>query len=198
MNLRKIIVFYLIAPVYALIFKLQAKKYAAIIKKANKSIDLTQYESVADLGCGNGALCFAFQQFGLRASGVDGLASMTAMAKHNLKDTDVRIVQANILELPFEDKSFDIAISSYVVHGMNREERQRLYREMSRIARHAVIFHDYNQTRNIFTNIVEWIEGGDYFDFIKSAEQEMQQYFPDLNVLQVDKRAAWYINTLQA
>ena len=198
MNLRKIIVFYLIAPVYALIFKRQAKKYAAIIKKANKSIDFTQYESVADLGCGNGALCYAFQQFGLRASGVDGLASMTAMAKHNLKDTDVSIVQANILELPFEDKSFDIAISSYVVHGMNREERQRLYREMFRIARHAVIFHDYNQTRNIFTNIVEWIEGGDYFDFIKSAEHEMRQYFPNLNVLQVDKRAAWYINTLQA
>lgn len=197
MNIRKIIVFYLIAPVYALIYKLQAKKYAAIIQKANEFFDLTRFQTVADLGCGNGALCSALKQFGLQPTGVDGLASMAGMARHNLKQLDVPVVQANILELlPFEDKSFDVAVSSYVVHGMNREERQLLYKEMSRIARHAVIFHDYNQNRNILTNIIEWIEGGDYFDFLRSAEEEMKQYFGQLDVIQVDKRAAWYINTI--
>ena len=197
MKLRAIIVFYLIAPVYALIFGLQAKKYAAIVKKISERFDLRRNKSIVDLGCGNGALCSAFNQYGFDATGVDAMPSMIAMAKNNLKNTEVRLVRADILKkLPFEDKSFDIAISSYVLHGMKKDEREQLYNEMSRIARNAVIFHEYNQNRNVFTNIIEWIEGGDYFAFIKVAGQEMKQYFGQTEMIDVDKRAAWYINTI--
>lgn len=197
MNIWKLFVFYLISPVYALIFKFQTKKYLEIIQRVNRHFSLSGFHSVADLGCGNGALCHAFVQIGCEVIGVDALSSMLGMAKRNLKDTDVKLIKANIVEgLPFEDKSFDIAISSYVLHGMNKEERQKMYSEMSRIARYAVIFHDYNQNRSLFTNIIEGIEGGDYFDFLKVGKQEMESQFSDLKIINVDKRAAWYINTI--
>lgn len=197
MNIWKLIVFYLISPVYALIFKLQAKKYAAIIHTVKKVYDMDKFHSVVDLGCGNGAYCYAFAQNGYKVTGVDALSSMMGMAKRNLKNTDVELIKANIVQrLPFEDKSFDIAVSSYVLHGMNKEDRQKMYNEMARIARKAVIFHDYNQNRSIFTTIIEGIEGGDYFDFLKFGEQEMRNRFSDLKIINVDKRAAWYINTV--
>jgi ubiquinone/menaquinone biosynthesis C-methylase UbiE len=196
-NIWKIIVFYLISPVYALIFRFQVKKYYEIIQKVRKQYDLSGFHSVIDLGCGNGALCYAFDQNGCRVTGVDALSGMVGIAKRNLKDTDIELARANIMErLPFEDKSFDIAVSSYVLHGMNQKERQKMYDEMTRIARKAIIFHDYNHNKSILTSIIEGIEGGSYFDFLKLGEQEMRSRFSDLKVIDVDKRAAWYINTL--
>ena len=68
--------------------------------------------------------------------------------------------------------------------------------EMARIARVAVIFHDYNQNKNIFTSIIEGIEGGYYFEFLKIGEQEMKQSFTNLKIIDVDRPAAWYVNIL--
>jgi|JMBW01.1.fsa_nt_gb hypothetical protein len=45
----------------------------------------------------------------------------------------------------------------------------------------------------ILTTIVEWLENGDYFNFIKMAENEMEEVFGELRVTNVDTRAAWYI-----
>ena len=55
-------------------------------------------------------------------------------------------------------------------------------------------FHDYNQNKNIFTSIIEGIEGGYYFEFLKIGEQEMKERFTNLKIINVDKRAAWYVN----
>jgi hypothetical protein len=68
-----------------------------------------------------------------------------------------------------------------------------MYAEMGRIARKLVVFHDYNQRRSIVTDLVEWLEGGDYFGFIQKARAEMKDRFLDVRVLDVGKRAAWYV-----
>ena len=49
---------------------------------------------------------------------------------------------------------------------------------------------------NLFTSIIEGIEGGDYFDFLKEGRKEMESRFADLKIIDVGKRAAWYINTV--
>lgn len=194
MKIWKAFIFNLIMPVYALLFHLQVKKYGRIVEKAAGMIDLSQYQSFLDVGCGNGALCFVLRKRGNRVAGVDYLPSMAAIARRNLKGTGVQITRANILaRLPFEDKSFDAAIASYVLHGMHPAERQKVYAEMSRVAGRAVIFYDYNAKKAVFTSIVELLEGGDYFSFIKTAKTELEGYFKTVEVLDVDKRAAWYV-----
>lgn len=35
-------------------------------------------------------------------------------------------------------------------------------------------FHDYNKKRSLITDIAEWLEGGDYFNFINIAESMMK------------------------
>ncbi len=78
---------------------------------------------------------------------------------------------------------------------MKGYERRKVYEEMSRIAKQKVIIHDYNENRAILTTIVEWLEGGDYFNFIKNAKEEMAEIFEKVEVINVDERAAWYICT---
>ena len=68
-----------------------------------------------------------------------------------------------------------------------------MYAEMSRVTKHIVIIWDYNTKRSVLTNIIEWVEGGDYFNFIKKAKVEMKENFRDARVVDVGVRAAWYI-----
>ena len=134
-------------------------------------------------------------------TGIDPAGKMLEVAKAKQENKDISFMQADVLVgLPFEDNSFDIAIASYVAHGLKVEERKRMYAEMSRVARHYVVIYDYNENRSLFTTFVEWLEGGDYFHFIKNAEPEMKDCvselkscFTDVRVVDVDTRAAWYI-----
>ena len=56
-----------------------------------------------------------------------------------------------------------------------------------------IIIHYYNEKRALHTNIVEFFEGGDYFNFIKSVKDELNTVFPSIETFNVDTRAAWYV-----
>lgn len=95
--------------------------------------------------------------------------------------------------MPFEDNSFNMVISSYVIHGLKPKEREELYKQLCRVTKGKIIFHDYNKNRSLVTDIAEFLENGDYFNFIKVAKSEMEMHFKDVKVVDVDKKAAWYI-----
>ena len=95
--------------------------------------------------------------------------------------------------MPFEDKSFDVAIASYVAHGLKEPERRLLYAEMKRLSKHLVVIYDYNGNRSALTDIVEWLEGGDYFNFIKKVKGELGEVFGEVRTIDVDVRATWYV-----
>jgi len=128
---------------------------------------------------------------------------MLAIASRQPENQEIRFLQANALErLPFADKSFDLSIASYVAHGMQKSERMKLYAEMNRVTSGSVIIYDYNQNRSLMTSFVEWLEHGDYFRFIKNPKgdmedcvSEMGKCFSEVHVIDVDKRAAWYVCT---
>lgn len=185
-----------IAPFYGLFFNFQLGYYQKILSRVKPHFDLFQYQSIIDVGCGTGALCWVLSSQGMRVTGVDQAEKMLAIADKRLKNTGVELVLANALKpIPFADKSFDVAISTYTVHGMMKEEREKMYQEMKRLAEHRVIFHDYNDKRSLLTDIAERLEGGDYFNFIKNPKGEMGEYFREVQVVTVDKKAAWYICT---
>lgn len=166
-------------------------------------MDLTSYGTVLDVGCGTGALCSVLSGKGLVVTGVDLAERMLDIARRQPENKNVAFIQANVLErLPFGDKYFDISIASYVAHGMQQSDRKRMYSEMSRVTRDKVIIYDYNQKRALMTSMIEWLERGDYFRFIKDAENEMRNCvsdmkgcFSEVKVVDVDTRASWYIST---
>lgn len=187
-------IFNLIAPIYAKFYDFQVKYYSETILKAKDEIDISKYKTVLDIGCGTGALSYVLYKNGLKVTGIDVAEKMVEKSKEKLKNTDVEIFKVDPnKEFPFPDKSFDIVISSYVAHGLKPDVRIHLYKEASRLAKEKVIIHDYNKNRALLTTIIEWLERGDYFNFIKVAETEMKEHFKTVKVVDLYKRAAWYI-----
>jgi ubiquinone/menaquinone biosynthesis C-methylase UbiE len=192
-----------IAPIYGLFYERQKKRVFEVIEGVNKELDLQEFKTILDVGCGTGALCSVLNEKGLTVTGIDPAEKMLRIARKKPENRTVRFARANVLEgLPFEDKTFDIAIASYVAHGMKQEDRKRMYAEMSRVTKHKVIIYDYNEKRSLLTTVIEWLERGDYFNFIQNAESEMKncvselrECFSEIKVVNVDVRAAWYICT---
>ena len=190
-----------IASLYGLFYTKQQERFEKVLHRVTKDLDLTVFTTLIDVGCGTGALASVLQQKGLVVTGVDPAQKMLDIAKRKDKNQEITFLQANVLKgLPFADKSFDLAIASYVAHGLVKEERRLMYAEMSRLAKQWVIIYDYNQKRSLLTSLIEYLEGGDYFHFIKHAETEMQDCVSELqtcfsavDVINVDVRAAWYI-----
>lgn len=193
-NKKSKLLFNLIAPAYALFYNSQKKSFIQIIKKVKSKVDLSSYKTVVDIGCGTGALCSALVEQGLEVTGVDNAKNMLDIASKKAENKGVKFIKANVLEkLPYEDNSFDIVFASYVVHGLMENDRKKMYIEMNRIANNLVIIHDYNSKKALFTSIIEFLEGGDYFNFIKKAEVEMNDIFFSVDVLNVGKMANWYV-----
>lgn len=195
------LLFNAIAPVYGLFFNIQRKKYAEVLEDLESELDLKSFKTILDVGCGTGALCAVLSKKGLNVTGIDPAEKMLNIARKRPENRDVRFLVANVLErLPFEDKSFDASIASYVAHGLQPQERKKMYAEMSRLSASKVIIYDYNQNRSALISFVEWLERGDYFRFIKKARREMEECvfelkdcFSDVKVVNVDARAALYI-----
>lgn len=193
--------FNFIAPVYRLFYHKQKKQFTKVLRAVASELDLSSYRTVLDVGCGTGALCAVLHAHGLRATGVDTAQRMLDTAIRNPENGGVRFRKVDADQpLPFSDQRFDISIASYVAHGMGREERKRLYTEMSRVTRHKVIIYDYNQRKRPLTSLIEWLERGDYFHFIKTAETEMRDCvsemgacFAAVRVIGAGEHASWYV-----
>jgi ubiquinone/menaquinone biosynthesis C-methylase UbiE len=190
-----------IAPAYGLFYNFQKKHYHKIINTMKSDFDLTKFDTVIDIGCGTGSLCNVLHNLGLEVTGIDPAQKMLDVASSKPENKEISFVLADVLEcLPFEDQHFDIAIASYVAHGLSVDKRLKMYAEMSRVTSKYVVFHDYNKDRALLTSFVEWVEQGDYFNFIKVAEPEMRDCmnkvkscFKSVKVIQVGPRANWYI-----
>ena len=194
-------IFNSIAGIYNLFYGYQKRSFHKVIEQVKDDIDITLYDSVLDVGCGTGALCSVLSSKGLTVTGVDPAERMLQKAGSNPDNKGVEFIQGSVLDgLPFDDNSFDLAFASHVAHGMQTELRKKMYKEMSRVAKEYVIIHDYNDKKTPLTSFVEWLEGGDYFHFIKHAEpemrdcmKEMENCFSDVRVISIGKTSNWYV-----
>lgn len=183
-----------IAKYYGLFYLYQKRKYSNLLDRICDELELFLYRDMIDIGCGTGAFCAELNKRGYRVTGIDSSPKMIEVARKKQKAGDVKFIKADILDgLPFKDNSFDVAVTSFVAHGLPSEERKILYREMRRITKHMIIIYDYNGKRSALIDIIERLEGGDYFNFIKNAGAEMQECFTDVKVIDMYGHASCYV-----
>ncbi|MEL7647296.1 MAG: class I SAM-dependent methyltransferase [Sedimentibacter sp.] len=128
------VLFNSLARIYGLFYEIQKKRFTQVIGIVKKELDIKKFNTILDVGCGTGALCSVMHDMGLNVTGIDPAEKMLNIARGKPENKGIRFTQANILErLPFEDKSFDASIASYVAHGMGKEERKLIYAEMIRV-----------------------------------------------------------------
>ena len=183
-----------IAPIYRLFFSSQRRDFKFFLLKNKKLLTIPDHGSVLDIGCGTGALTSCFSDLQYDVTGVDGAPRMIQQAKKAAGFDTVNFQVGDVLAgLPFSDKTFDLVIASFVAHGFKADDRKKLYSEASRLAKQQIIFHDFNSHRSFFIDFVERLEGSDYFNFIKNADNEMRAVFGDIQQIDVAPNISWYI-----
>ena len=188
-----------IARAYGIFFPRQERGYRKLLRENRSLLALSRGDRVLDMGCGTGALLSALAAEGCEAWGVDPSRAMIGQARHQLSGRGVRLSVANPLDgLSFRCESFDLVLSSMVLHGLPSASRRRFLREALRVSRGRVLVHDYPQRtgqpriRGIFTRFVELIEGGDYYRFVRRGMDDMRAAAGTVSVARVDGEASWY------
>jgi len=78
----------------------------------------------------------------VRIVGVDRHPVTARAATEGPPDPRLRIVQADVFDLPFDSSSFDYALTSMFLHHLSEEEVVRVLAAMNRLARRGVIVAD--------------------------------------------------------
>ena len=171
-------IFNIIAPIYGALDGYVKKGYRKAFKLILNEVNL-ENKSVLDLGTGPGAWGALFKQHG--AGKVHGVDFAKLMVKRAQKRYSPEITfsvgdASNLSE--FEDNSFDIVTASFMLHGFKRSYREKILKEMKRIAREVIIINDYAYDTPLFMQFLEYMEKGDYINFKKTFCDELKEHFP--------------------
>jgi site-specific DNA-adenine methylase len=132
-------------------------------------------------------------------TGLDGSSRMIGLARRFNAGLPIRFLVGDALQLADQaithglEPPYDVVVASHVLHGLERGQRLVLYEVMKQLAAKRVIIMDYNQRRSLLTSLIEWLERGDYFSFIREINDEMKASFPAVEVIPVGKRMSWYL-----
>lgn len=81
------------------------------IKTMIDEYNLDGFEHLLDAGCGSGIITNIIAHKGKKVTVLDHSKKMINLAKENIKHEDVDFVTSTIEQMPFDDNTFDVAIS---------------------------------------------------------------------------------------
>jgi SAM-dependent methyltransferase len=105
--------------------------------------DLPRGSTLLDVGTGLADIpARAAADCSLTTIGVDEAASLLVTARRRVR----YVACANALALPFGDRSIDIVFCSQLLHHFEFPDAERVLREMTRVARRAVVVSDLRRS----------------------------------------------------
>jgi ubiquinone/menaquinone biosynthesis C-methylase UbiE len=119
----------------------------------NKPLDKKLYELFAsrvlkngnciEIGCGPGEISTYLNSIGTKIVGIDKSKEMVDQAKkHN---QNVRFIQGDVFELPFENNCIDGIVAPYLIVNFSDKEIKKAFQEMNRIMKSnsplLIVFH---------------------------------------------------------
>jgi ubiquinone/menaquinone biosynthesis C-methylase UbiE len=123
-----------------------------LLREINRH-DLREF-SVLDVGAGSGELLREIGKFARkqkRKTKLFGLElnkrSADAILEESKNYAEIKSIQANALNLPFADKSFDYAVSSLFTHHLRDENIVKTLTEMKRVTRRKIFVIDLHRHR---------------------------------------------------
>ena len=118
--------------------------YQDSLAKVTEALSRNGFESgnVLELGCGAGDLSLLLSERGYQSSGVDisPTAIKWAREKAGTSGLDADFQVSSVLDLPYEDSRFDIAIDALCWHCIIGGDRKVFLNEVLRVLRPAGLF----------------------------------------------------------
>jgi ubiquinone/menaquinone biosynthesis C-methylase UbiE len=115
---------------------------------------------ILDVGCGTGTMAIMIKQAYPTAdvTGLDGDPQILEIARSKARNRGVEIQfeQGMSFALPYPDASFDIVLTSLMLHHLDRADKQKTAAEMYRVLRPGgqLFGVDFTQLRNSFGNVM--------------------------------------------
>lgn len=136
-------------------------------------ISIQGIETALDDGCGGGRYTLALRKLGIpKVTGIDISSDSIAFAqsKSVYSIDEVRFVQGSVLELPFENESFDFVFSNGVLHHTTSTEKglSEVYRVLKK--NHRCWLYLYGGKESLFWDIVDFCR-----DLLKTVPQTYTQ-----------------------
>lgn len=128
--------FSMLTPVYDAFMRLLMKdiRLKALLVSL---MGLKPGDTVLDFGCGTGTLALMIKQAhpACRVEGIDIDPQILEIARRKARSRHltVEFTAYDGMTLPYGNESFDIVVSSYVVHHLSHGDKTRLFREISRV-----------------------------------------------------------------
>ncbi len=156
-----------------------AAEYAQKIESKIQWMEIKQFVNylspnsyVLDAGCAAGRDSQILSSFGLEVIGVDLSQKLIELAREKL--SNIEFVKADLLDLPFENSSFDgIWASASLVHLETKAQVKRVLVEFERVLKHDGILYlcvqNRGEQRSSWAKDVHSKEGR-FFQFLKLAE----------------------------
>lgn len=185
-------IFNAIAPIYGAVHHSVVSGYQKSAKVVHEKIDVTN-KSILDLGTGTGAWAAALHHKGApKVHGVDFAQYMLHKAQKRYPN-QIYFSEGDAEELKgFDDKSFDVVTASLMLHGVTADHREKILREMKRVARKHVVVHDFSGKTPPFVRFLEYLEKSDYVNFKANFCNELRQHFSNVHKQDVKYGIALY------
>lgn len=132
-------------------------------------------QHVLDLGCGTGTLTIMLKLSEPQATvvGLDGDAQILSIAETKAAQAGAKIFWDLGLayNLPYNDRSFDVVLSSLMIHHLSSADKLRAFREVRRVLKPGGAFHivDFGRPNNVADRLQaafmrQWERAADNFD----------------------------------
>lgn len=150
---------------------------------------------ILEIGVGTGNLASKFLNNNYHIIGIDQSREMLLVAKQKYPKLKVRL--GEFLKIPYDNKCFDIIISTYAFHHLNENEKVVAIQEMLRVLKDNgmivigdLMFKSKDDEKNILSELskkqVEEIKD-EYYSHIDFLENELKKYNKKLEYRKIDK-----------
>ena len=173
------------------------KNYELILQSIYDLVeDLNKKNSkILEIGVGTGNLASKFLNSNYDIVGIDQSREMLSVAKEKYPSLKVRL--GEFLKIPYDNKSFDIIISTYAFHHLNEREKCIAIEEMIRVLKDNgviiigdLMFESKDSEEKILKNLsqkqIEIIKD-EYYSYIDLLSYEFNKYNKKLEYNRIDK-----------
>lgn len=173
------------------------KNYELILQSIYDLVeDLNKKNSkILEIGVGTGNLASKFLNSNYDIVGIDQSREMLSVAKEKYPRLKVRL--GEFLKIPYDNKSFDIIISTYAFHHLNEREKCIAIEEMIRALKDNgviiigdLMFESKDSEEKILKNLsqkqIEIIKD-EYYSYIDLLSYEFNKYNKKLEYNRIDK-----------